>query len=145
MLLHLFGLCLAALSPAATLDDVLPCTELAYGAIAATCDDEGECDERLAALVVVTGARETRGRAGAVGDNGLARGRFQLHPEWRPGVSGDELDVDPVLDARLAAAALRALERSCGSRFGAVCAYASGSCGRAVDVARRRCDLAGGC
>lgn len=146
MYLHLIGICLAALSPAAIdASDALPCGQLAYAAMVVSCDDEGECDEGEASELVVIGARESRGRAGVVGDSGAARGRYQLHVEWRQGHRAEELDADEILDARLARDALRTLERTCGSRESAMCAYASGGCHRAVDLARERCRLAGGC
>jgi hypothetical protein len=139
MFAHLIAVCIGALAPAATGADAFSCVELAIAATAAT-DDEGE-----AALIVVIGARESRGRAGVIGDGGLARGRFQMHPPWWQGHAAEELDADPFLDAVLARDTLRTLERTCGTRLGAVAAYASGGCNRALDLARQRCALAGGC
>lgn len=125
--------------------DILPVAETAIAIQAAVCDDETGCDWWMAGALAATAAEESRASGGKIGDGGLARGRFQLHPEWRQGHDGEELDADARLDARLARDAIRVLEKSCRSRRGALAAYASGKCDAALDYADRRCRAAGGC
>lgn len=145
MLLRLFALFLAAL-PAPVLDaETVRAAETAFAIRAAVCDDDGDCDEARGALLAVTAAEESRGRAGVRGDSGRSCGRFQLGVVARAGRSCDELDADPFLDARTALAALRTLERTCGSLPRALGAYASGFCDRGVWHARHRCALSGAC
>jgi hypothetical protein len=96
-------------------------------------------------LLAVIAAEETRGHAGARGDSGRSCGRYQLGVVSRAGLTCDALDADPFLDARAAYEALLRLEDWCGSLEGGLCAYASGSCTRGIDFARRRCALVGGC
>lgn len=144
MLLHILTL-LAATLPGGMVDaDRLTVSDTATGIWAATCTEDG-CDTWMASVLAVTAAEESRGRPGQRGDSGAACGRYQLHAEWRQGHSCDELDGNATLDAALARDALRALERACGSRQGALAAYASGKCDWGMRYATRRCAAAGGC
>ena len=145
MLLHFFSLFLRALSHGPAAGEHLRAAETAFAIQSAVCDDDGECDEPRGALLAVIAAEESRGAPGVRGDRGNSCGRWQLGVVARHGVTCDELDADPYLDARTAYAALLQFEEWCGSLEGALRAYATGSCSRGVDYQRRRCALAEAC
>jgi hypothetical protein len=144
MYLHLMAVLLAALQGGMQASDAGPGSETVSAIHDAVCSEEG-CDAWTGDVLAATAAEESRAAGGKKGDGGLARGRFQLHPEWWQGHTGDELDADAWLDARLARDAVKRLERHCHSRRGALAAYASGKCDQGLEYANRRCAAAGGC
>lgn len=109
---------------------------------AAAVAEDMERDANVAAVFL---ALESAGRAGAVGDQGAACSKMQLHAWLRRGHTCAELAQDSVLAVRLWLRGLRELRDVCGSTKKALGALASGRCGGAQKLVERRCELAGGC
>ncbi len=107
-------------------------------AIAAIIDVVGADDHATARTLLVWAWHESRLDPCAVGDHGKALGLLQTHgtPEAR---------CDARASVRAAVRLLRVLDVACGSRLGALRAYASGRCDGAGKLVASRCRTAGGC
>ncbi len=101
-----------------------------------------EEDANIAAVFL---AHESAGHRYAIGDQGAACSKMQMHPWLRRGHTCAELAEDSVLAIRLWFRGLRELRGVCGSTKRALGALASGRCGGAQKLVERRCELAGGC
>lgn len=103
---------------------------------------------RTARLLVVWAARESAGRADAVGDQGRACGVLQLHEVARGGRTCADLRASRRVGLRAGLAWMRYTAERCGSVVAGLRAYASGSCAgthRARELVQARCALIGGC
>lgn len=143
-LLELAALAALGLPAGERFDLVLDVVEVAAEELPLWAEDRA----RTARLLLVWAARESAGRADAVGDAGQACGVLQLHPVARGGATCAELRASRRLGLRRGLAWMRALSARCGSVVGGLRAYASGRCAgteRARLLVAARCALAGGC
>lgn len=104
--------------------------------------------EDAQAIVVGIGVHESRLRWDAIGDGGKACGAFQLHRHHWAGwkTCKDVLSAPRVVQLVLVRKALGEYIQSCpGSWERVLSAYASGTCGGALKVARDICGPVGVC
>jgi hypothetical protein len=107
-------------------------------AIEAIVDVVGPDDPATARLLLVWSWSESRWDACAEGDHGRAIGVMQVHGAL-------EARCDARAGYRAALRLIAVLETACGSRRGALQAFASGRCEGATRLVESRCRAAGGC
>jgi hypothetical protein len=90
------------------------------------------------ALATTFGLCEGGGSKSVVGDGGAAIGTMQLHAEHWRGYGRDEVLADRVLQIELWILSLRDAVEACGSVEAALGRIASGKCGGAKKLVRRR-------
>lgn len=125
---------LASMAPA----HIAPATAPGFFAdtYAAVASMDGTVDEL--AIATTMGACEGAGQTAIVGDDGAALGSWQLHEEHWAGRTRKEILSDRKLQAVLFVIAWRKAILVCGTEESALGRLATGKCGGAPKLSRRR-------
>lgn len=99
--------------------------------------------ENWARILFVWSAHESAWMADAVGDGGKSIGVMQVNAMWLGQHTTAEVLKDRALGFRIGLGIMRKLVAQCGSMAGGLGAFASGKCGGAQVLVKRRCKLAG--